>query len=132
MPRLTAIITRSALLYLGAGFTLGALLLANKGLALGEWVWRLLPAHAEFLLIGWTVQFVLGVAFWILPRLGGGSRGREGLAVAAFGLLNLGVWLVALSGWLPGFELAGRAAEAGAVGVYLAYAWKRIRPGWQP
>ena len=44
------------------------LLLWNKGVPISPYIWTLLPSHIEFLLIGWTVQLALGVAFWILPR----------------------------------------------------------------
>jgi hypothetical protein len=43
---------RTALGYLGIGFLVGAVLLANRGLQLGTAVTRLLPLHIEFLLIG--------------------------------------------------------------------------------
>lgn len=56
--------------YLVLGFTLGLLLLVNKGVPIHPALWRLLPAHAEFLLLGWTLQLALGVAYWILPRFG--------------------------------------------------------------
>ena len=31
-------------------------------------LWRLLPAHIELLLLGWTLNLALGMAYWILPR----------------------------------------------------------------
>lgn len=83
----------------GAGL-LGALLLAGKGVP------ALLPAfgdaalHGELLLAGWLVQLALGVAYWIVPRVGG-ERPRSGLAVAGAALLNLGL-LLALTGALAG------------------------------
>jgi hypothetical protein len=67
VPKLTVLFVRTALCYLTVGFSLGALLLANRGVALGAPIGRLLPLHIEFLLIGWMVQLALGVAFWILP-----------------------------------------------------------------
>src|ERR1041384_2259329 len=72
----------AALLYLGAGFTLGALLLVNKGSGFAPGLWRWLPVHFELLLIGWFVQLVMGVAYWIFPRFGmtRAARGRESLA----------------------------------------------------
>lgn len=132
MPRLSVWMARAALLYLAAGFTLGGLLMFHKGLPLTPWLWALLPAHIEFLLFGWTVQLVMGVAFWILPRFGRAPRrGNVGLAWLACGLLNLGVWLVGFSpllgstGWL---YFWGRAAEFGAALAFAAHAWPRVRP----
>ena len=67
MPRFSIWTIRAALLYLATGFTLGALLLWNKGVTISPQIWRLLSTHIEFLIFGWTLQLVMGVAFWILP-----------------------------------------------------------------
>jgi hypothetical protein len=130
VPRLSAWFVRAALLHLGLGFTFGLLMLWNKGLPFSSGVWRLLPAHIELLLLGWTLQLVLGMAYWILPRFKA-ERGRVGLAAAAFALLNAGVWAVAFGLWLgaPGWvTLAGRAAEVLAALAFAAHAWPRIKP----
>ena len=68
MPRLSQWYVKLSFGYLLAGFTVGALLLANKGRPLHPALWSLLPAHIEWLLLGWVAQLTLGVAFWILPR----------------------------------------------------------------
>ncbi len=132
MPRLSTWFIRSALLYLAVGSTFGALILLHKGVPLNPWFWRLLPAHIEFLLFGWIVQLVMGVAFWIFPRFFR-SRGNVKPAWAAFGLLNLGVLLAGVGpvlggpGWLI---IAGRLAETGAAVAFALHAWPRVkRPG---
>jgi len=131
MPRLSFYLIRTALLHLAVGFTIGALLLFNKGVPLTPDLWRLLPGHVEVVLVGWTIQLVLGVAFWILPRFSEGpARGDERLVWAAYGLLNAGVVAVLLSPWLlwPGeFLLAGRLAELGAVACFAVNAWPRVK-----
>lgn len=92
MPRLSCWFIRASLGYLLLGFTLGGLLLANKGLDFYPPTWGSLPVHIEFLFLGWMVQVVLGVAYWILPRLAGRApRGDERLAAVAFVLINLGI-----------------------------------------
>jgi hypothetical protein len=118
------------LIYLAIGFTWGGLLLFHKGLTLYATLWRVLPLHVELLLLGWTAQLAMGVAFWILPRIRG-RRGNETLAWLAFILLNVGVWCVGLGTWFGapvGVLLAGRVAEGAAVVVFGAHAWGRIRP----
>ena len=132
MPRFSVWSIRAALLYLAAGFTLGALLLANKGIPFYPRLWSLLPAHIEFLLLGWIVQLVIGMAFWILPRFRQApKRGNENLAWLSLGLLNLGIWLAGAvpvfwsAAWLP---IAGRAAEVFAALVFCLYAWPRVKP----
>jgi len=130
MPRLSCWFIRSALLYFALGFTLGGLILFHKGVPLHPLLWQLLPAHIEFLLFGWTVQLVMGVGFWIFPRFRR-SRGNEKLAWLAFGLLNLGAWLVGLGPFVSAFAvipLLGRLAETGAIIAFTVHAWPRIKP----
>lgn len=130
MPRLSRWFIRSALVYLALGFTLGGLMLSNKGVPLSPLLWRLLPAHIECLLMGWTVQLMMGVAFWILPRFQG-QRGNETPAWAAFFLLNAGVLLAGFGPTLAlagGVMTAGRMAEVAAVAAFAIHAWPRIKP----
>jgi hypothetical protein len=51
MPRLSYWFIRASLLNLAAGFTLGALLLAHKGMPLHPALWGLLAPHIEFVLL---------------------------------------------------------------------------------
>jgi len=128
MPRLSCWFIRAALVYLFLGFTLGSLLLFHKGIPLHPFLWRLLPAHIEFLLFGWTVSIIMGMGFWIFPRFWR-SRGNVKLAWLAFVLINTGLWLVVLggSGWI---YLLGRLIEISAVIVFVLHAWPRIKsPG---
>ncbi|MCE7984709.1 MAG: hypothetical protein DYG89_26350 [Caldilinea sp. CFX5] len=130
MPRLSVWLIRTALLHLLAGFTIGALLLANKGVPLHPMLWRLLPIHIELLLLGWTLQLALGVAFWILPRFQN-ERPRAGLAWVAYFLLNLGIGLVAASVFLvtvPALVFWGRLLEVGAAVTFALHAWPRVKP----
>ena len=130
MPRLSVYFIRASLIYLFFGFTLGALLLANKGHTLSAVIWMLLPVHIEFDLVGWLVQLALGVAFWILPRFSKEPRrGDERLSWAAFFFLNIGILLVAIGGipdisWLI---VIGRAMEMLALVVFALGNWRRIK-----
>ena len=131
MPRLSVWFIRSALCYLAIGVLAGAVLLVNRGVFLGAWVLRLLPVHIEFLLMGWTVQLALGVAFWILPRFrSGAERGRERLAWVSYGLLNLGVMAAGVGpaiGFPPAAPLLGHTAEALAAAAFSLHAWPRVK-----
>lgn len=132
MPRLSVWTIRASLVYLALGFTLGGLLLFHKGVQISPVLWILLPAHIEFLLFGWSVQLIMGVAFWILPRFRQApKRGNEPLAWFSVVLLNFGVWLagvgplVSIPHWLP---FMGRIAEAAAAIAFAIHAWPRVRP----
>lgn len=134
MPKLSVWFIRAALICLCLGFTVGGLLLWNKGMSLHPMLWLLLPAHMEFLLVGWMVQLALGVAFWILPRWQS-SRGDTRPAWLALFLLNAGVLLVACApfvnafGWL---QPTGRLLEAVAVASFAIHAWPRVKPWFEP
>lgn len=131
MPRLSRCFIRAALVYLLVGSTFGALILANKGIPFAPWLWALLPAHIESVIPGWLTQLALGVAFWILPRLGGSSpRGDERWSWAAFGLVNLGL-LLAVFAPFPGLAWLGwlaRALQAAGFTAFVAGNWRRVYP----
>jgi hypothetical protein len=120
------------LLWLGLGFTFGALLLFNKGLPLHPALWRLLPAHIELVLLGWTLNLALGVAYWILPRfIRGAPRGLAWPVWTAYACLNLGVLLVCAAPWVaggPALTLSGRAAQGVAAALFAWHAWPRVKP----
>ncbi len=130
MPRLTVQFVRASLIYFALGFTLGAILLSNKGLAFYPPTWRLLPIHIEILMMGWFVQLAAGVAFWILPRLSGSApRGNERLVWLSFWLVNLGIGLVILEAIIsvPALLISGRLVELIGVLAFVAGSWKRVK-----
>jgi hypothetical protein len=138
MPLLSRLLIRTALIWLAVGYTVGGLLLAQKGFPLAAWLWSLRYTHVHMLLVGWTIQLAAGVAFWILPRLDtSGSRGDERLVWWYYSALNAGVVLAALHD--PLVALAGRDALvlrsmpmlAGllylvAAILFVRHAWPRI------
>jgi len=131
MPRQSVWFVKASLAYLAAGFTFGGLMLANKGILISPFLFTLLPAHMEFLLIGWMVQLAMGVVFWIVPRFSGAKpRGKVYLIILAFWLLNLGIGLVALQPYVnvDGLTFTGRSMEAVAVICFGVGTWKRIKP----
>ncbi len=131
MPRLSVWFIRAALAYLLAGFTWGALMLANVGLRFFPQAWRLLPSHVEFLLAGWLAQLAFGTAYWILPRfMTRPFHGNEKVGWAAFFCLNLGILTAAASSLTNAAALlaAGRTIEAIAVTLFAWTVWRRVKP----
>ncbi len=132
MTRLRVWTVRTALLYLGVGFLLGALMLTQKVVPLDPNLLRLLPMHVEFVLLGWTLQLAMGVAFWILPRFSREPRyGNLRLGWVAYVLLNVGILCAGVGQWLgvsPAVFLFGRLAELLACLFFVLHAWPRIKP----
>jgi hypothetical protein len=130
VPRLTRWGIRAALIHLMLGFSLGGLILCSKATPACPDVWPLLPLHRELLMLGWTAQLALAVAYWILPRFPGGSRGREAPAWGALMLLNLGVWLAGAAPALAAPRqviVVGRTLESLAALAFALHAWPRIK-----
>lgn len=118
MPRLSQWFIKLAFGYLLAGFTLGALLLAHKGQPFHPALWNWLPAHYEWLLMGFVAQLTLGMAFWITPRFWKEPRrGNTTGAYVAIVALNAGIILASLgpvywqSPLSPWALILGRALE---------------------
>jgi hypothetical protein len=132
MIRLSVWPVRTALIYLGVGLLIGALMLTQKGVPIEGTLLRLLSLHIEFVLIGWTLQLGMGIAFWILPRFSREPRyGRQTFGWLAYGLLNIGVLSVGIGQWLAApaiIPFLGRVVEALAVLSFVAHAWPRIKP----
>ena len=131
MPKFSAWATRLALVYFLVGFTLGTLLLINKAVPLHPAIWNLLPVHIEFLLMGWVVQLVFAVGYWIFPRFKfEPKRGNPGLAWMSLVLLNAGIGSVSLAGFTghANVLLMGRVLEVGAVLLFAAQLWLRAKP----
>ena len=124
MPRQSVFLVRTAFLYFGFGFSVGALILANKGIPFWPPAWTLIPLHIEFLLVGWLLQFAIGIAYWIIPRFSGNQkRGIVWMAWAGYALLNAGVLLV-----VAGAVFAGRLMQMAAVGLFISQMWARVKP----
>lgn len=132
MPRLSVLGIRLALVYFLLGITFGAILLINKAMPLHPALWALLPLHIEFLLLGWVVQLVFAVAYWIFPRfIQEPKRGNPRLAWAALALLNLSILMLAAGSLSAGrldIQWVARVAQAAAAMLLAASLWGRARP----
>ncbi len=129
MPYLSRLFIKTAFLYLMAGAAIGALLLIQKGVSGWGSVWQYLPLHIQWMVFGWILQLVMGVAYWMLPRFGA-ERRREGAAAAAYFLMNLGILLLAIAQMAGNSNLTilGSLTEISAVLSFIIHAWPRIKP----
>ena len=130
MPLVSRIMLRFALIYFVISALIGAFLLADKASSIHPNIWQLLPVHIECILFGWVIQFTLGTAYWMLPRLLiGEPRGNRRLSFLIPICLNIGIFLVIISYLLPleaEIKYVGRLLEFIAVSIFIALHWKRV------
>jgi hypothetical protein len=94
MPRLTRWYIKSSLLFFVAALLSGLALAARPLVRLPAAVSALGPVYFHLFMVGWVTQIIFGVVFWMFPKYSMEKpRGREGLAWAAFWLLNAGLLL---------------------------------------
>jgi hypothetical protein len=131
MPKLSVWMVRASLIYMGIGFVFGGLILYQKGALDAPWAWLYFNAHADVMVYGWTVQFVMGMAIWILPRFPIVNRyGKIYLGWWSFGLLNGGLLLSTMDVWLRYAPLLsiGRLCNLAAVVTFVVMMWPRVKP----
>ncbi len=129
MPTPSRWMIKASMLYMLAGFAIGALILISKVYPEYSSVWSLLSVHIEVSIFGWIIQLTMGTAYWILPRyLKTKSRGNPRLALAMVGMLNFGI-LINVASYLnilpPSATIVGRLLEVGAVALFIALHWNR-------
>jgi len=129
MPPVSVRLLRLSLLALLAGAALGGVLLAAEPWG-SAWLPRFRAAHVQLMLFGWLGPFVLGTAYWILPRHPQGEgRGSSGQARAASILLQAGV-LLGPAGALAGWSVVARAGSLAAisgVALFVGLLWPRVK-----
>lgn len=132
MPKLSVWLVRASLLHMGVGFLFGAMILHHKGIPIYAWSWRLLTLHIELMIFGWTMQLVMGVAFFALPRFSHRANryGAVYLGWWSFFLLNTGVIVTASAQWfgMSGYLLFGRLLVMLGVLAYTVMIWPRVKP----
>lgn len=121
MDRFSIVAVKASFIWMISGFFVGGLLITDHFIP-GQWRLWMQPTHGHMLFVGWFVQFVIGIAFWLLPRkrlpelpLGYG----EHKAFFALACLNVGLLLRALA------EPFARSGTSGAV-VDIPFAFSAI------
>lgn len=129
MPRLSVWLLRGSLLNLLAGGALGGWLLSVEPAAF-LWTVRLRAAHVHLLLFGWLLPFVLGTAYWILPKHARGDpRGSNAWGWSG-GLLVIGGGVLGTGGTLLGWALVqrlGTLAVVAGTATLVALLWPRVK-----
>ena len=135
MQTLPRIFIKGSLLYLATGITLGGVMLAARGLRGSGLPFFWTTIHVHLLLVGFMLQFVFGVAYWMFPRNPKGWY-TDRAAALTFWLLNAGLLLRVLtepsfgegqpawSGWVQAISALLQVA-AGLTFIYNI--WSRVR-----
>ena len=140
MDRLSSLMVRTSLLWLLLGVVLGGLMLTDEPVP-GNWRLWAAPTHGHVLFVGWFVQFVIGVAYWLFPRRRSPERPLgydERAALAAVAALNLGLALRLAAepaervdpdaGWTVGALGASSVLQIAAVALFVVQLWPRVGP----
>jgi cbb3-type cytochrome oxidase subunit 1 len=97
MPAVTRWFIKAGLAYFLAALLLGVILAAPAVMQMPPAIAVWGPVYFHLFMVGWVTQLIFGVVYWMFPRYSKDKpRGREGLAVATFVLLNIGLVLRAI------------------------------------
>jgi hypothetical protein len=136
MPLLTRYFLKTAILYFVASSCLGGYLLIAVGL---QWNVPLVlqPVYWHMLLVGWLMQLIFGVAYWMFPPFAKGQPHRyPALAWFTYAALNVGLLLrVVVEPWhgmrpQPGLGwllVCSAVLQVAAGWMFLITVWTRIR-----
>ena len=126
MPRLTRFFIKTAMIYLAAALLLGAVLAARSVWTLPTWMGGFGPIYFHAFLVGWVTQLIMGVGYWMFPKLSKEKpRGSERLGWATLILLNGGLVLRAI-----GEPLTVMAPQAGLGWIVALAATFLLLAGW--
>ncbi len=122
MPPLSQRFIRTSLIYLVASLALGLLLALQPLGDLPAVVTALAPVYFHLFMVGWVMQLIVGVAYWMFPKATRERpRGSDALAWATYGLLNAGLLLRAIAE--PALVATGRRAWGVSLAVSAALQW---------
>lgn len=146
MPIESRYFIKAGLAWLLLAFLAGATLLVSKALGY-HLAGTFAIQHAHFAGVGWLVNMVIGVAFWMFPldrERFPSTRGRYPRAAshAIFGLLNGGLILRTTiepvfdlghtSPLVAGLLAIAAIAQVGAIGLFVLVIWSRVRGPARP
>lgn len=137
MPTLTRWFLKTAMLYFLVSFGLGGVLLIALGGKHQPILSVLQPVYWHLLMVGWLMQCIFGVAYWMFPAFSKDQlQRREILGWLTYGALNLGLLLRAIVepwhslqpqagvGWLL---IPSAVLQVAAGWVFVVNTWGRIR-----
>lgn len=126
MPTLSRWFIKLGMFHLAIGLLTGAIMLAQPVAGWSPNLQLLRPVYLHFIFIGWVTQLIMGVGFWMFPKLSKDKpRGSERLGWATLILLNVGMVLRAI-----GEPLTILAPQAGLGWIVALAATFLLLAGW--
>lgn len=121
MPILSRYFIKLGFAYLVIGLVMGAMMRLQPVMDWSPRIQLLRPVYLHFIFIGWVSQMIMGVGYWMFPKLNRETpRGSERIGWASLILLNIGLVLRGLGE--PGIAIAGDEATRNAFAWMLALA----------
>jgi len=106
MPALSRYFIKIGLLYLIAGLLMGVIMRLQPVMNWSGQIQLLRPVYLHLIFIGWVTQLIMGVGYWMFPKLSREKpRGNEHTGWAVLILLNTGLILRSISE--PGILVTG-------------------------
>lgn len=106
MPTLSRYFIKVGLLYLVVGLLMGVIMRLQPIMNWSGQIQLFRPVYFHLLFIGWVTQIIMGVGYWMFPKLSRETpRGNERVGWAVFILLNAGLIMRTISE--PGIVIAG-------------------------
>jgi heme/copper-type cytochrome/quinol oxidase subunit 1 len=97
MPLLSRTFIKAGLTYFIVGLMAGVFYLGRQTFSLPASFNVLYPVYIHLLMVGWVMQLILGVVYWMFPKYTKERpRGSEQLGWVVFWLLNAGLILRAV------------------------------------
>ena len=97
MPTLSRWFIKLGMVYFALGLMMGAAMLAQPPMGWSPMLQVLRPVYLHFLFIGWVSQLIMGVGYWMFPKLTKEKpRGSERLGWAVLIMLNVGLVMRAI------------------------------------
>lgn len=137
MPLLSRTFIKAGLIYFVVGLMAGVLYFARSTFNLPANLSALYPVYIHLLMVGWVMQLILGVVYWMFPKYSKERpRGSETLGWVVFWLLNAGLILRAVGEplialkpeWTLGWTLAVSAIlQLLAAWGFVVNTWGRVK-----
>lgn len=137
MPTLTRIFIKTGMIYFLLAMVVGVALAAPTLFSLPTAVAALRPVYFHLFMVGWVLQLIIGIAYWMFPKLSKERpRGSEALGWLVYACLNIGLAFRAIGEVLvalrPGPDIGWTLALAAVLQLiggwgFIVNTWLRVK-----